>query len=302
MATLHPPPAPPAHRDPPAAAPSRAPRWALVRLTRPRQWIKNALVLAPLVFAGLTGEADAVGRAAGAALLFTVVSAAVYVLNDLADVERDRLHPRKRESRPIAAGWVSVRRARGLGLALAACAVAGVAVRPSLAPVLAAFVGLNVAYSLGLKRVPVVDVLCVSAGYLLRVYGGAVAVDVPLSGWMAMTTLSLSLFLVAGKRAVELAGSGAAARTALGGYAARPLAATAWAAAAASLACYAMYVALVRPSLLVTIPLVAFGLARYGWLVYARGLGESPEDALWDDPPLLATVVAWAAACVVLVG
>ncbi|HEX6909010.1 MAG TPA: decaprenyl-phosphate phosphoribosyltransferase [Longimicrobium sp.] len=295
--------APPAPRDPPAAAPpAPAPRWALVRLTRPRQWIKNALVLAPVVFADLARDGDAVGKAVVAALLFTLASAAVYVLNDLADVEGDRLHPRKRHARPVAAGWVSVRAARNLGLALAACVLAGMLLRPALAPVLAVFAVLNVAYSLGLKRVPVVDVLCVAAGYLLRVYGGAVAVDVPLSGWMAATTLSLSVFLVAGKRAVELAGSGAAGRAVLGGYAARPLALTAQMAAVASLVCYAAYVLLVRPALLVTIPLVAFGLARYGWLVYARGLGESPEDALWDDRPLLATVVLWAVACVVLVG
>lgn len=273
-----------------------------MRLTRPRQWVKNALVLAPVVFAGQAGDADAVGRAVAAALLFTLASAAVYVLNDLVDVERDRLHPRKRHARPLAAGRVSPRAARRLAIVLGAGAMLGVAPWPALVPVIMGFVALNAAYSLGLKRVPVVDVLCVSAGYLLRVYGGAVAVGVPLSGWMALTTLSLSLFLVAGKRAVELAGSGAATRAALGGYAARPLALAAQAGAVASLGCYAVYVVLVRPALLVTIPLVAFGLARYGWLVYARGLGESPEDALWEDPPLLAAVAAWAAACVILVG
>jgi 4-hydroxybenzoate polyprenyltransferase len=180
--------------------------------------------------------------------------------------------------------------------------VAGAALRPSLAPTLAAFVVLNLAYSLRLKHVPVVDVMCVAAGYLLRVYAGAVAIAVPLSAWMALTTLTLSIFLIASKRAVELAGSGSAGRSVLGGYS--PWHLTVWAQAAAigSLACYALYVAYVRPRLVLTIPLVVFALARYGWLVSRRGLGESPEDALWDDPPLLAAALLWGAACVVILG
>lgn len=287
---------------PAGADPGPPRRLALARLTRPRQWIKNGLVLAPLVFAGLARDPASVRLALGAALLFTLASAMVYVVNDLADLERDRLHPRKRHTRPLAAGRVSVRAARALWAALAAAVAAGALLRPAVAPPLAAFVALNLAYSLGLKRVPVVDVLCVAAGYLLRVYAGAAAVGVPLSVWMAATTLGLSVFLVAGKRAVELAGSGAAGRPVLDRYSARPLAWTAHAAAAASLGGYAAYVLTVRPVLLPTIALVAFGMGRYAWLVYARGRGESPEDAFWDDPPLLATVLAWAAACVLLVG
>ena len=273
----------------------------MLRLARPRQWVKNTLVLAPLVFAGLASDAAAIGLAVSAALLFTLASAMVYVFNDLADVESDRQHPRKRHTRPIAAGWVSEREARALFFLLAASVVAGTLLRPSLGPPLAAYVAVNLAYSTKLKHLHVVDILCVVAGYLLRVYAGALAVDVPLSAWMALATLSVSVFLVSSKRAVELRGSGAAGRAVLGGYSAGTLGRVAWIAAVASLACYTGYLLYVRPALLPTFPLVAFGLARYGYLIRARGHGESPEEALWDDPPLLIVVLVWIGACVLLV-
>lgn len=289
-------------RTTPAPPPAgRAPRLALLTLMRPRQWVKNVLVLAPLVFAGLAREPGSVVRAVEAALLFTAASALAYVLNDMVDVERDRRHPRKRHARPLAAGWVSARQARVLLAVLGAAVAAGTALRPAVAPALAAFLALNLAYSLKLKHVAGLDALCVCAGYLLRVYAGAAALDVPLSGWMLATTFALSLFLVAGKRGAELAGSGAEARSALGGYSPRVLLWLAWGSAAGSLVAYAAYVLVVRPVLLPTIPLVAFGLGRYAWLAHARRAGESPEDALWNDLPLLAAVVLWAAACLFLV-
>jgi decaprenyl-phosphate phosphoribosyltransferase len=275
---------------------------ATLRLLRPRQWIKNLLVLAPLLFAGLARVPAAAALAIGAALLFTAASALVYVFNDIRDVERDRSHPAKRRSRPLAAGEVTVGQAWRLGSMVAAAVGAGLLLRPELAPAVIAFVALNVAYSLRLKELPVVDVLAVSAGYVLRVHAGAVAVGVPLSAWMAVTTFALSIFLVAGKRAVELATSGGTGRGVLHGYTPRLLRGVAWTAASAALTAYGLYTVFVRPSLLITVPLVLFAVARYALLMREHGYGESPEDALWEDGPLLAAAIGWVVLCIVLIG
>lgn len=289
-----------------AAAPSRSPaaprpRWPLLRLARPRQWPKNALVLAPLVFAGRWRDAASAAEALLAVAVFVAASALVYVLNDAVDEADDRRHPAKRLSRPVAAGWVTRREAAGLWCALALLVAGALAARPVLAPAVAGFVALNAAYTLWLKRIPVLDLAALAGGYLLRLYGGAAAVHVPLSGWIVVTTFFLSVFLAAGKRAREQGASGHAGRAVLRRYPPGWLPRIEHGAAAGALACYAAYLAIAHPELLPTAVPVALGFARFRFLSRAGRLGECPTDVLLGDPPLLLAVLAWGVSCALLV-
>jgi 4-hydroxybenzoate polyprenyltransferase len=276
-------------------------RLPLLRLLRPGHWIKNLFVLAPAVFAGLAFSPAAAREAAIAAAAFAVASSLVYVFNDLLDVERDRAHPRKRHSRPIAAGHVSRRAAAGLWGVLLAAVAAAVLARPALAPFVGAFVVLNVLYTLRLKHVAGVDLLCISAGYILRLGAGAAAVAVPLSRWMAVTAFLLTVFLAATKRRQEMERAGSGGRAVLSRYAPALLDRVIAGSAVATLAAYCGYVVVVRPALAVTVPFVVFGLFRYLRVLRRPDAHETPSDVLWRDAPLLATVLAWGAVCAVLV-
>jgi len=272
---------------------------AIFRLLRPRQWVKNVFVLAPLLFAQRFRDPWSVSEALQAMVIFTLASCVVYVLNDLQDLNADRQHPTKRHTRPLASGEVSQQTARVLLAVLTACFVLSILMVPAISAVAAGYLVLNVGYSLRLKRVPVVDLFCLASGFVLRVFAGAVAISVPLSSWMLITTLSLALYLAAIKRREELSRSGNAARAVLGSYTPGLLDRYAMIAAASAIVFYGLFVMAVRPGLVVTIPLVLFGLFRYWYIVESAGLGESPTDALLRDIPLGLTVVGWAVLCTV---
>jgi decaprenyl-phosphate phosphoribosyltransferase len=187
------------------APPRRGLLFPLLIATRPRQWMKNLLVFAAPGAAGLLGRPAVVGRTAAAAGIFLIASAGTYLVNDAIDAPSDRLHPEKRH-RPIASGELSARLAIGVGSALlvlsivAASLLAGLA----LATVLGAYVVTSVTYTIWLKRVAVVELACVSAGFVLRAIAGGVAVHVPISPWFAIVTSAAALLVVAGKRSAEI--------------------------------------------------------------------------------------------------
>jgi 4-hydroxybenzoate polyprenyltransferase len=270
---------------------------ALGRLIRPHHWVKNFFVLAPAVFAAVYRDPANDVRAVAAMLVFCAASSAVYVLNDLLDVPTDRLHPVKRHTRPLASGAVAMATGRVLLAVLLAIVAASLAAMPSLLLPIGLYLLLNAAYSWRLKHVAVVDLFCVATGFVLRVWAGARAVDVPLSSWMGVTTLALALYLAAIKRRQELATSGHEARRVLGMYTLPLLDGYAQTAASASIVFYSLYVIDVRPQLVPTVPFVLLGIFRYSYLVQTRNLGESPTEALWTDVPLILTVVAWAGIC-----
>jgi 4-hydroxybenzoate polyprenyltransferase len=281
-------------------APARAVGFtqALSRLLRPRHWVKNAFVPAPAVFAGVFVHPADAARALAAAGMFCLAASAVYVFNDLLDAPTDRLHPVKRHARPLASGAISMATGRlVLGVLLAAL-VASMIAFPAPAAAIGAYLALNVAYTLKLKHVAVVDLFCIASGFVLRVYAGARAVDVPLSSWMLITTMALALYLAAVKRRQELATSGHEARRVLGSYTLPLLDGYAQTAASASVVFYSLYVIDVRPQLAVTVPFVLLGIFRYSYLVQTRQVGESPTDALWSDVPLILTILGWGALCV----
>lgn len=280
-------------RTPSPAARARA----LVALARPRQWIKNGFVLAPLIFTGTFADPSMLGKALVAVLLFSLASSAVYIVNDLRDIEADRRHPTKARTRPLAAGTVPVAAAYGLLAVLYAALAAGWLAMPGVVTVIAGYVVLNLAYSFALKHQPVIDLFVIATGFVLRVHAGAVAIDVPVSSWMFVTTLCLALYLAAVKRRQELVHSGAEARTVLRGYTVPLIDRYAEMAATGALVFYAMFVMAARPELVVTIPLVMFCLFRYWYVVEALDGGELPTDVVLADWQLGAGIGLWVAAC-----
>ena len=252
-----------------------------------------------MLFAGLYADPASVARAFLAAALFSVGASAAYVFNDLQDLESDRRHPVKRDTRPLAAGTVTTKQAMLLLAVLVAILVVALPLWPRVVGIIALYMAVSVAYSVKLKHVPVVDLFALATGFVLRVWAGAVAIDVPLSLWMLITTLCLSLYLAAIKRRQELARSGAGARSVLGAYSLVLLDRYAEMSAVGAILFYSLYVIEVRPELGVTVPLVLFGLFRYWYIVEARQEGESPTAALYTDVPLALTILLWVAAAVV---
>jgi 4-hydroxybenzoate polyprenyltransferase len=264
---------------------------------RPKQWVKNGFVLAPLMFSGAFLHVGAVSHALLAMLLLCVASSATYIINDMHDIERDRRHPKKSKTRPLAAGIVSISTALILLAALYAVLVWGWFVAPKVVMVIAAYLVLNLAYTFVLKHQPVIDIFTIAIGFVLRVYAGAMALDVPVSSWMFITTLCLALYLAAVKRRQELSQSGAEGRKVLEKYSVSLVDRYAEMSATGALLFYSMFVMSARPELVITVPLVLFGLFRYWFVVEALDGGESPTDALLADWQLLLTVVLWVAAC-----
>jgi len=271
----------------------------LARLLRLRQWIKNSFVLAPLIFAREYLQLGPVWHAAFAFALFCIASSACYVVNDMRDIERDRLHPVKRLKRPLAAGTVSVREAILLLVLLYAVLILGFFVVPALALPIVGYLVLNLAYTYFLKDQPVLDIFSIASGFVLRVFAGAAAISVPLSSWMAITTLCLALYLASIKRRQELQNAGPDARRVLKQYSIVLVDRYAEMSAVGALMFYSLFVMSTNNRLVATIPLVIFGLFRYWYVVENKDGGESPTDALLTDWPLILCVLAWTAVCIV---
>ena len=270
----------------------------LIKPLRPKQWVKNSFVLAPLLFSGGFLNSGAVKDALLAMLLFCLASSATYILNDMHDIEHDRRHPKKSKTRPLAAGTVSIPAARVMLGVLYAALVCGWFFTPNVVLVIIAYLALNLAYTFVLKHQPVVDIFTISIGFVLRVYAGAMALAVPVSAWMFVTTLSLALYLAAVKRRQELSQSGTQGRKVLEKYSVSLVDRYAEISATSSLIFYSMFVMSSKPQLVFTVPLVLFGLFRYWYVVEELDGGESPTDALLADWQLLLTVALWVAACV----
>jgi len=285
---------------------------ALVRSLRPEQWLKNGFVLAPLVFSGLLGAGDAWARSLLAVAAFCSASSAVYLVNDVIDRGSDRMHPVKRR-RPIASGEVSVAAALGAAVVLAAAAMVVAFVLGGWFPtVLGSYIALVVLYSAVLKRVVFIDVLVLAAGFVLRVVGGAVAIQVPTSRWLLLCAYLLALYLALGKRRSELVllGDGAGAhREVLGHYSLGLVDQAISVVLGATVLAYTLYT--VAPDtvakvgsegLMATVPVVLYGLLRYLYLLHRHEAGGSPTKVLVTDLPLLIAVLVWLAVAAAVVG
>lgn len=280
----------------------------LIKTARPHQWVKNLFVVAPLVFAKGLSDVEMVGRSIAAFFCFSFAASAIYLLNDVADVEADRVHPVKR-NRPIASGVVPVRAARMAmaGLALTAL-VGGAFLGPLVAACLGGYLLLNVAYTYKLKQVPYVDVLCIATGFELRVLCGTFALDLPPTIYLLIVTFLLSSFLGFGKRMHELSmSSGTKSRAVLKSYNARTLTVLLQLTALATTGTYVVYT--LDPSvreffgtdyLAATIVFTEFGVIRFMDLVKA-GNSESPTEQMLKDWPFLLNLALWAVAVVLVI-
>jgi 4-hydroxybenzoate polyprenyltransferase len=283
---------------------------ALLVSVRPRQWIKNLFVFAGLIFSHKLFTADA-PRALAAFAVFCALSGVVYLLNDVADRERDRAHPVKR-TRPVASGALSVRAAIVAALVLAAVALAGAGALGGMFLLTAVgYVVLLVLYSAKLKHVVIVDVITVATGFVLRAVGGATAIDVEISGALLVCTFLIALFLALGKRRHEYLTLDAEAtrhRPILAEYSAPLLDQMIAVVTASTVTAYALYtmsadtVARFETRLLpVTLPFVLYGIFRFLYLLYRRQLGGNPSELFLNDRALLVNSVLWILAVLVII-
>jgi len=268
---------------------------------RPRQWSKNLLLFAGLLFAEKLADINRVWLNILAFVSFCLISGAVYIYNDLQDAGQDRLHPQKRQ-RPIASGKLPVGVATWwmtgamlLGLVLAFW------IRPAFGWLAVLYVFLSLAYSLGGKRVVILDVFLIAAGFVLRALAGAVAINVNISGWLLACTTLLSLLLGFCKRRHEIVTLGEEAsnhRGTLGEYSVDLLDQFIAIVSSATIITYALYTiqsatAIQHEGLKYTIPLVMYGIFRYLYLVHRKDLGGAPEQVLLEDRWIQATIVLW---------
>ena len=279
--------------------PRRSPGRAALAALRPRQWTKNLLLFAGIVFAAKLGDAARWLDAWTAFAAYCAASSAGYLVNDVRDADADGAHPVKR-LRPVARGELSSRTAVALAVALAAVAAAlGALLGLQGLLFLGGFAALQLAYTFRLKHVVLVDVLAIGGLFVIRAAAGAAAVDVRISPWLLLCTALLALFLGLAKRRGELVLVGAEAapgRPVLAGYSLALVDQLVAVVASSTLIAYALYTFTAHSqAMMLTIPFVVFGIFRYLLLVHRHELGEEPESVLLSDVPILVTVALWAA-------
>ena len=288
--------------------------WAqpnlLLKATRPRQWAKNLLVFLAFFFAighhgqaGIQGEIAIFGRAALAFLVFCLLSGATYIINDLADAERDRQHPKKR-LRPIASGRLSPTLARVAAPVLIGVSLAGAfTLERSFGVVAALYLALNIAYSAGVKHLVILDVFSISAGFVLRAVAGALVINVAVSPWLFVMTSLGALMIALGKRRIELIALGPGRGTTRGvltQYSLPFVDQMITVVAPTAIVSYTLYT-FTAPNLpenhamMLTVPFVVYGLFRYLHLLHDGDLAGAPEELFLTDVPLMINNVLWLA-------
>ncbi len=275
---------------------------AIIREMRPRQWAKNVFIFAALIFDEQLTQKEPLLRTIAGFILLCLISSAVYIMNDIADVESDRAHPTKR-NRPIAAGQLSIPLALVLAIAMAAFALAaGFALEPGFGWIITLYFVLNLLYSLWLKHKPIIDVMIIAAGFVLRVAAGVVLIEVTrFSPWLYVCTTLLALIIGFGKRRAEiilLADGANAHRKVLDGYTIGFLDQLIVVVSATTIMAYSLYTFSAQnlPSnnlMMLTIPFVIYGVFRYLYLIHVEDAGGAPEELILSDRPLLATLILW---------
>ncbi|MBD3168899.1 MAG: decaprenyl-phosphate phosphoribosyltransferase [candidate division Zixibacteria bacterium] len=280
-----------------------------IKACRPTQWVKNLIVFAGLIFAMQFTDLFQVAKAFGAFAAFCFISSAVYLFNDVQDREHDKLHPKKRH-RPIASGKVPVGGALILSFILAILAFAiAFYIRLELGIVCASYFVMNLFYSKVLKKVVILDVMTIAAGFVLRAVAGAYAISVSISGWLIISTILLALFLGFAKRRHEvvlLDKDATSHRAILEQYSLPFLDQMISVVTASTVVVYALYTMStdsghpIHENMELTIPFVLYGIFRYLFIVYQKAEGGSPTESLLTDRPLLINIALWFLAVILL--
>ena len=277
---------------------------SLLRLMRPKQWVKNGFLFAPLLFAGSLFDPALVLLCCAGCILFSFAASSVYILNDIVDREKDRQHPKKCQ-RPVASGAVSVGQAVVLLIVLLGISFSvSVYLNIWFALVLAAYVVFNLAYSFVLKHVPVVDVMSVATMYVFRIVAGAVIIgSYLLSPWIVLCTFFVSLLIAVQKRKGELASveeGKSEGRQVLRYYRPEILRDMAVTLGAVTITAYCLYTFQSDTSglMILTVPFVMFGLLRYQILTGTTNVGETPEEIVLKDKPMVLDLGLWVLACI----
>jgi len=284
-----------------------------IRLIRPKQWIKNFFVFAPLLFSQHVFDVAYLLPAIAAFIVFSLASSAVYIINDILDVESDRSHPKKRY-RPIASGEISTKQAL-VFLVFICLIIAGALfyLRLIFAIVIILYIFTNLLYSVRVKNIVLLDVFFISFGFMLRVLGGAAAIGVIVSSWMILTTIFISLFLAISKRRGELSqvinqDNIEKQRKVLKEYTVQFADQLNTIAAAGTIVSYALYTVSERTvatfgteKLIYTTPFVIYGIFRYMYLMHKKNAGESPTSIVTKDIPIVINVFAWFIFCIVVI-
>ncbi len=284
---------------------------AVLRSMRPVQWTKNLFVFAALIFAQKFFSRPLLLKTAAAFIVFCIISGALYILNDLRDREEDRAHPKKSQ-RPIARGDLAPAEAL-LIFALLSLAGLGAAffLHPHFLAAVAVYYFLQVAYSLKLKQVVILDVFVIASGFVIRVVAGGLVIDVPISSWLLICTSLLALLLAMGKRRHELVfleDNAADHRPILKEYSAYLLDQMIAVVTASTLIAYCLYT--ISPEtvqkfgtdhLIWTAGFVLYGIFRYLYLVHLRGQGGSPEELIIQDKPLLLNILLWIGSVILII-
>ncbi len=276
----------------------------LISLARPKQWMKNFFVFAPILFAGQFLNTGLMFKNILAFIAFSFTSSVVYIINDIVDREADRAH-RKKRFRPIASGEVSIKEASIFAVIIAALAVLIlIKLNYVFTIVVSVYLVLNILYTLKFKHVVILDVFIISLGFMLRVEGGAAAIEVPISSWMILTAMFLSLFLAISKRRAELSAPDndnvENQRKVLGHYDITFTDQINTVAVTGTIICYALYTVSDKTvntfhteNLIYTTPFVIYGMFRYLYLLHKKNLGESPEQIVTKDISLIINILFW---------
>lgn len=284
---------------------------AIIKTMRPQQWTKNLVLFAGLIFAHHLFEFNATFKSVAAFCLFCLLSSAVYIINDITDVEQDRTHPLK-SKRPIAAGDLAISTAWLIAVGLTVIGL-GVSfwLNVKFGGVAALYFALSFSYSFFLKHIVILDVLTLAIGFVLRAIAGAVVLNVEFSSWLLLCTILLALFLGLSKRRHEivLLGSNAHShRKILEEYSPYLLDQMIGVVTASTLMAYALYTMAPETRakfgtsyMILTIPFVIYGIFRYLYLVHHKEMGGNPTTLLVTDRPILINVVLWAIVSVLLI-
>ena len=265
----------------------------LYYLFRVNHYIKNLLVFAPLLFTSGLSDLSKLVLSFKAFIIFSLIASVVYVINDLFDIKFDKKHPQKRKLKPLASGKISISFAYFSIAILSIISIFILLNNKNLINVFLIYIIMNVFYSFFLKFIPILDIFILSFNYILRVYAGSVIIDVPLSNWMAITIFAGAIFISALKRRQEIIIHGTSSRPVLKKYSINYLNKIADYSAILSIVFYCLYVISVNEKLVITIPLVLFGILRYSYLSESKNFSDSPIDEIIKDKQNLILVIIW---------